>query len=68
MDNLSCGNLSRSPPSSGEDRPAWYVQRTSPDRLHRQLPIPGKPIIIPGSVAVFDRHQPGIVIAIIPEF
>jgi hypothetical protein len=30
--------------------------------------IPGKPIIIPGSDSLFDRHQPGIVIAIIPDF
>jgi len=29
--------------------------------------IPAKPIIIPGSDCLFDRHQPGIVIAIIPE-
>jgi hypothetical protein len=67
MDNLSCGNLSRSPPSSGNDRPAGCVQRASSEGLRHHPNIPGKPIIIPGSDRLFDRHDPGIVITITPE-
>jgi len=38
-----------------------------PEVLRHHPGIPVKPIIIPGSDRLFDRHQPGIVIAIIPE-
>jgi hypothetical protein len=38
-----------------------------PKILRHYRSIPGKPIVIPGSDRLFDRHDPGIVITIIPE-
>jgi hypothetical protein len=63
MDNLSCGNL-RPPLSSGNRTYRWSVQRTSLRRIYN--PIPGMAITIPGRLFC-DRHQPGTLIALIPE-
>jgi hypothetical protein len=38
-----------------------------PKILRHHPSIPGKPITIPGSDRLFDPHDPGIVITIIPE-
>jgi len=60
MDNLFCGNLSRVSTFQWRGQTRGGVQRAlnsgSGDADRRS-----------GIASLFDRHQPGIVIAIIPE-